>query len=654
MSLRSRIVLIVTLAVAVYAIGDHLLQRALLMPRFAQIERHEARKGLDRAVGAIQAEIDYLDLACRDHAAADGLYAFAAERDPSERRRFAATNLSQQALAQDELDLLYVCDRDGVVLWSGLRDWRTGRELELRDLPRERLSPNHAWLVSENVARSFEPGAQRGYVSGLVQTEHGPMLVAARPILRSDGSGEVRGTLIVGRFLSTALVEELGRESGVDIAVWPLEGSELPAAERAVLPRVTSSSQPVAEERGAQLLDVYTTLPDMRRAPALLVRARAPREIWTQASVAVRYALLSTVSAGLLMLLVLLAVLQRMVVTPLGRLTAHAVRVGQSEDTRAHLDLADGRKDEIGVLAREFEAMLHKLALSRAAVVETARRSGMSEIANGILHNVGNVLNSVNVSAGLVAERVRRSTAPRLTRLASLVEEHSGDLGDFVTRDPRGRHLVPYLSELSRLMASEHEQMEHEVDALSEGIEHIRELVSSHQAYAGRSGLRESVDLREALESAVRISAQAGAGAGAVDLEWRLDEIPPLRVDRHRLIEILVNLVKNAFEALGEAPLEPRLRLAVRADRAAGRVCIEVSDSGPGIAPAHQTAVFQHGFTTKPQGHGFGLHASANAAKEMGATLSLRSPGELGGATFVLELPLHTEPAAEPALGGAT
>jgi signal transduction histidine kinase len=547
-------------------------------------------------------------------------------------------------MAQDELDLLYLCAPDGRVVWGEVHDWRTGRALGLRDLPRERLSSNHAYLVDENVPRSFEAGSQRGFISGLIQTEHGPMLLSARPVLPSDGTGGVRGTLILGRFLSAALVEELGQRNSVDLAVWPVDSGDMPPAERAILPRVTASFQPVSEARGERVLDVYTTLPDMRRAPALLVRARVPREIWAQANVAARYALLSTVAAGLIMLLVLLAVLQRQVLSPIGRLTAHAVRIGQTEDASEHLDLADGREDEVGILAREFEAMLHKLALSRAAVVETARRSGMSEIANGILHNVGNVLNSVNVSAGVVAERVRSSSAQRLTRLAGLVEEHADDLGDFITSDPRGRHLGPYLGELSRLMASEREQMQREVGTLNEGIEHIRQLVSSHQAYAGRSGLREPVDLRKELENALRISEQACEASADVEISWHVVQLPAVRLDRHRLLEILVNLVKNAREAMGEVQGQRRLLLAIECDQEAGCARIEVSDSGPGISSADPSSVFQHGFTTKASGHGFGLHSSANAAKELGGSLTVRSPGELGGATFTLELPLIPAP----------
>jgi hypothetical protein len=174
MSLGTRIVLIVTGVVALYSAGDHLLQRRTLLPSFAHLERVQAQKDLARAIEAIRAEIDYLDLACRDRATSDEAWAFVTGEDPEGARRYLRADLGSGVMAQDEIDLLYVCDPDGYVLWGEVRDWRSGEALSLRDLPRERLSLNHPYLVSANVPRSIEVASQRGFVSGLVLTEHRP------------------------------------------------------------------------------------------------------------------------------------------------------------------------------------------------------------------------------------------------------------------------------------------------------------------------------------------------------------------------------------------------------------------------------------------------------------------------------------------------
>jgi sensor domain CHASE-containing protein len=645
MSLRSKIVLIVTLVVTAYAIGDHLLQRRTLLPSFAELERVEALEDVARVSAALQAEVDHLDDACRDRATLTSTFEFATAADEDERARYVAENLGARSMRQDELDLLYVIDREARVLWGEVRDWRSGATYALRDLPNERLSPNHAYLVTSDVRRGHESGAQRGWVSGLVQTEHGPMLLAARPILRSSGEGEVGGTLILGRFLNAGLIEELSRRTSVDVALWPLDGGDLPQAETAVLPDVTSSGEPLVVERGDEALDVYTTFADMRAAPALLVRAKVARDIWARGRDALRYALLSTLAAGMLLLLVLVGALQRAVLTPLARLTEHALHIGQNEDTTARLELAEGRQDEIGVLGREFDSMLGKLARSRAAVVETAREAGMSEIANGILHNVGNVLNSVNVAAGMLREKLRASKLPKLERLAGLAEERGERLGEYIASDPKGAKFGPFLCELTRSLRADESAMQSELATLEQGIEHIRRLVASQQSFAGKSGLREPTHLLQELEHAVEISARATEGLPAVEVEFDCEPLGAIRLDRHKLLEILVNVLKNAREALAERAGGRRVRMSLRAMRDSDgepRAVIEVADNGPGIAHENLARVFLHGFTTKPGGHGFGLHASANAATELGGKLHVRSPGELGGATFVLELPAET------------
>ncbi len=647
MSLRSKIVLIVSLVVGLYATGDHAIQRATMIPSFAALERDEALTDMRRVVEAIGAEIAYLDRQCKSRASWDETWRFVAGTSDAERERYIASNLGPRSFADNQIDLLYVCDPAGGVEWGEVRDWRRDEELELRDLPGESLAPGHAYLVTEDVPRSHEIGSQRGYISGLVQTENGPMLLASRPILKSDGTGPIRGTLILGRFLNSGLIEELRQRTSVEIALWPLDSPALPAPEGEVLPKVTSSTEPVIEERGAQDLDVYTTLEDMRRAPSLLVRARIPRDISARGASAAEYALVSTVAAGVLLLLVLLGVLQRTVLTPVAKLTRHAVYIGQTEDSTVKLELAEGRQDEVGVLYREFDSMLTKLARSRAAVIDTARKAGMSDIANGILHNVGNVLNSVNVSAGMVNERLRSSRVGKLERLNELVEQHADDLGGFLVRDPKGRHFAPFLGELTRLMRTDQVDLEREMGTLSEGIEHIRHLVSSQQAYAGRSALREATDVSEALENALRLSEQATPGARPIAVERRFEALSGVRLDHHKLMEILVNVLKNAREALDEQPRERRILLVLRKEARpedGQRLVIEVADSGPGIPPENLTRIFNNGFTTKPHGQGIGLHVSANAAKEMDGKLGASARGEAGGATFVLDLPF--EPAA--------
>jgi two-component system, NtrC family, sensor kinase len=629
MLLRTKMVLILSTVVVIYAGLDHVTQRVLVSPSFRELEREEAGKDLERVVQAIEREARHLEMRCHDWSAWDATYAFLGAPDPS----FVESNLEKATELEDPLDLVFLCKSGGEVVWARIPGAAEGDKL--RDFPSQSLAASHP-LLAENT-RPGRDHPEDGRIAGLFMTERGPMLIASRPVLTSRNQGPARGTLILGRLLDDSLRQRLGSQVHVSFDWWPLDSADLPEQERALLDQITSASDPLVRERSDEELSVYGTVPDIQAAPALLIRANVERKITERGGTSIRYALISTLAAGLLLLLVLLRVLQRTVLRPIARLTDHAVLMGRREDpsVKLHLD----RDDELGVLSREFDDMIDKLARSRAAVVEAARSAGQSEIATGILHNVGNVLNSVNVSASLVAERVRQSKLVKLQRLAGLAEQHHQDLGAFITADPKGRHFGPYLSELSKLMTVDHEAIAKELAILNAGIEHIRELVQSQQTFTRRAGLAEPTRVDEQVEAALRIAIQAVPHGPSLEVVRDYEELPAIPLDKHRLLEILINVIKNALQSMHRAKVAiPVLRLTLKRE-AADSLRVEVADNGVGIPEHLLSRIFNNGFTTHAEGHGFGLHGSANTAAELGGALHARSPGVGQGATFILELP---------------
>lgn len=277
-------------------------------------------------------------------------------------------------------------------------------------------------------------------------------------------------------------------------------------------------------------------------------------------------------------------------------------------------------------------------------MVETSRFAGMAEVATGVLHNVGNVLNSVNVSATLISDRLRESKLADLAAAAALFKEHGDDLPKFLGSDPKGRVLPGYLrAGLEKLQAT-HAELLKELDSLNRNIGHIKEVVSMQQAYARVSTPAETLAAAELTEEALRIN-EAAFQAQPVEIVRRFADAPLVAVDRHKAVQILINLLSNAHHAMEETPAaERRIEVAIETNER-GNVTIAVRDNGQGIAPENLTRIFRHGFTTRKEGHGFGLHSSANAAKEMGGSLGVWSDGPGRGACFVLELPV-----AAPAL----
>jgi PAS domain S-box-containing protein len=289
-------------------------------------------------------------------------------------------------------------------------------------------------------------------------------------------------------------------------------------------------------------------------------------------------------------------------------------------------------------ITRRREAETEVEAINKQ-LLDASRRAGMAEIASNVLHNVGNVLNSVNVSVNLVTERTRKSRAMSLAKVVGLLKEHESDLGTFITSDPKGRHLPAYLSDLATQIGIEQKEALQEMDSLRQNISHINEIVTMQQSYATMSGVKEVLNPLDLVEDSLRMNSGALSRHG-VTLIREFDEVPHINVDKHRVLQILVNLVRNAKYACDESGHDEK-RLTLRVNQTGDRLRIAVIDNGVGIPAENLTRIFNHGFTTRKTGHGFGLHSGALAAKELGGSLTAHSDGPGRGATFILELPLE-------------
>jgi PAS domain S-box-containing protein len=271
-------------------------------------------------------------------------------------------------------------------------------------------------------------------------------------------------------------------------------------------------------------------------------------------------------------------------------------------------------------------------------LVDSSRRAGMAEIATNVLHNVGNVLNSVNVSAAIVANTLRNSRSRGLTQAVRLLDEHSAGLGAYLSADAKGKLLPGYLSGAVAALAEEQRGMVDELAHLTHSIDHIKGVVATQQSYAGGGTLVEAVQICDLAEDALRMNADLLA-RGRVSVVKHFARIAVMRLDRARVLQILVNLISNAAQAM-DAVANPCPHLTLRVERAADVLRISVEDEGEGIPAQNLTLVFSHGFTTRKAGHGFGLHSCALAARQMGGTLTAHSDGPGRGAVFTLEFPI--------------
>jgi len=276
-------------------------------------------------------------------------------------------------------------------------------------------------------------------------------------------------------------------------------------------------------------------------------------------------------------------------------------------------------------------------------LADASRKVGMAEIANNVLHNVGNVLNSVNVSAGIIGSTLRDSKDQGLAKVVQLMNEHAADLGNFFTCDAKGKALPGYLIKLVAALAAEKHSIAAELESLTKSIDHIRDIVATQQSYSGATSLVESVQINDLMEDAVRINAAAIARQKITVIKEYAD-VPLLLLDKHLVLQILTNLIGNARNAMDGVPdrlHQITLRTQICGPADGTRLRIRVEDNGEGIAPKNLARLFTHGFTTRKDGHGFGLHSCALAAKEMQGAITAHSDGSGHGAAFTLELPAN-------------
>ena len=279
MSLKARLIIVLSLVTALYVGLTHGIQRLVIFPSFVLHERDHATSALQRCQDAIRREIYHLDLFCDDWAAWDDTYAFVGDRNP----QYAQSNLLHETFTGNGLNLIYVVASDGTVVWGKILDLETEEEVELQQFPASTFPAGHPLLAHDTTDSS---------ISGIIQTDLGPMLFASRPIITSEDEGPIRGSLLMGRRVDQAFVEMIAEQSDVDLQLWSVQDESMPADASGALALMGDDGHPFLREQGEKQLAAYATLPDLYApdTPSLLLRTTIPREITAQGDTVLRFA----------------------------------------------------------------------------------------------------------------------------------------------------------------------------------------------------------------------------------------------------------------------------------------------------------------------------------------------------------------------------
>jgi len=620
MSLQTKVLGFIIVVFVTFGALDLSIQRAFILPSFDALEREEAEKNLERALQALSREVDHLAVSATDWATWDETYAFVEDRNEAYRK----ANLNAEALVSLKVDLLYIYEATGRPAWGMVRDAESEEEVTLASFSDD-LPVGHPLIALR------EPDAES---RGIVLTERGPLLLAAKPIITSAREGPVRGSVVLGRFLDEGLVAGLADQARVQLALTPLDGRDLSTEESAAVSELGPTKRSLIRT-GAGVDHVYGVVQDLGKQPALLARVDVPKAISARGRDAVRYALISLLTAGLVIVLALVIGLRRMVLDPTRALTAYAVAVGERDDLSARITLDRG--DELGVLGRELNRMVERLADARRRLLEQSYHSGVAEMASGVLHNIGNALTPLTVQAEGLTGTLRVAPIAELDLAL-------GELARGGAPPDRQADLLQLAGLVSRELARSLQQAGEAAATLTRQVQHIGQILSDQERFSRASRVLEPVALDALLADSLGVVGERVRGRLAVEIDPSVAAAGTGQVARVALQQVLGNLVINAAESVERSGRERgtlRIRAVADAVGGPGTVHLEIADDGAGISAEDMLRIFERGFSTKPgkRASGLGLHWSANTLTGLGGRIYAESDGPGRGARFHLVLP---------------
>jgi two-component system NtrC family sensor kinase len=625
MSLKSKVSLIMSLLFFVSGAAGVAVNRLVIMPSFLELERDQAQRNVERAVEALQRDLDVLSTNVTAWAWWDESKRYMEGQNDE----FVQRELSADPVSSAEVSYMGFYRTTGAQVIHRAPAAAEPDSAGLGQLQDASLPAGHPLLWHADV---------RGDAKGFVSTPTGPMLVASRPILNSSGEGPPAGVLIFGRLLDAATVERIASQAKLELTITPVVSTQPQGTRKRRSAPAWKRGQParidVRPDQTGSNLTGETTIADVHGNPILTLRVMTPRAISARGEEASRIALATLCAVALAVLGVLLALVHVTVLGPIVKLTAHAVNVGANDALHERLKLE--RNDELGVLAAEFNRMTDRLVEARRRLVDQSFVSGKADMAAGILHNLGNAVTPIMVRLNTLSDRLK---AAPLDDLEGAVRELEGK----AAASERQADLLRFVQLASLDLASLMRDTQEDVCSVGVQVEHVQQILTEQVRYSRAGGIVEAVDIEQAILQAADALNPELQGAATLDVDPSVRVTGAVRGRRVEIQQVVGNLILNAAESIRSRCIAGG-RIGVRAVReeanGAAVAHLIFEDNGAGIQPSHLGRIFERRFSTKKRGSGLGLHWSANTVAALGGNLFAESPGEGRGASLHLILPI--------------
>jgi len=626
MSIRIKLIVLLGSVLSLLGLLSVIFFLQFIRPSFLAIEQKEAINDVQRVIYAIQNETEHLNSLNHDWAAWDATYDFM--RTLSD--EYVEENLPISSFTDNSLNLIHFYDVSGKLVWGETRDLATEELTTVQEFSFDSLPADHPLLRFDFDSTLLSEVA----IKGFWMTEHGPMLLSSRPILNNENEGPVRGTLMMGRFLDETVIEKLIEQTRVSFSVAAMTSDTLPEFLAGTGGALGSLEQIHIDWSSGERLRMSTTYPDLKGDPSLLFQAEKNRDIYKNSRTVIQYSLTTFLLSILTVFVLLSFFLQKIVVGPIKALTEHALKIGGTGDLSARIEPRG--KDEVGLLAREFNTMTARLHEAKHRLQEQSFQQGMAELASGILHNVRNSLHKLFSNMEKIRTSIDRIPVEKISRarkelLASpAVEERRDQLAGFL--DASNESLLAFIDRTK-------EQLEKNTPLVTE----IERTLKSYEKWAFGHKFAERVQVEPLVREAYQFLERTARESVSLEVAPGVGEVGYITSNRVVLIQIFINLFTNAVESIRNVDgLEGKITVAAETvDMDYGEsVHVRVADNGDGIDKSVLAHIFTRGFSTKTgKNTGLGLQWCCNAVEAMNGRLYAESEGKGRGACFHLILP---------------
>ncbi len=629
MLLRAKTVLILISALSLLGFLSIGFFLQVIRPSFLTIEEQEATRDLQRVIYSITNETNHLNSLNHDWAAWDVTYDFMRSGFDD----YVEENLPVSSFTDNSLNVIHFYDVEGKLIWGEARDLETEELINIESLSRKRLPEDHLLF---KFAFENHPLSEVA-ITGLWMTEHGAMLISSRPILDNNNEGPVQGTLLMGRFLDDTVVEKLNQQTRVKFNVVPIDSDTLSKSVQN-LQMLDQENSFYIERKSDAKLNMFATFPDLKGNAGVLIRADKKREIYEKSQTVMKYTIVSILLSIVTVFVFLSISMQKIIIGPLNSLTQHVLEIGHSGNLTSQITVRS--KDEIGILAKECNAMTAKLYETKNALQEQSFQLGMAELASGIMHNLRNTLHVLFINIEKLRKTVENVPVEQIAAARK-------ELGQLHENENRKADIIDFLDTTNTSLLAFIARTKTQLDAIKPLADEMETVLKNFEKWAYRDKVEETILVESLIHESNQFLHVNYRDSISLIVKPGVKNVGHIKANRILLIQVLINLLTNAAESIsrvqgqqGEISFDAMLE-----KRPSGEVVhITLCDNGEGMDNDVLPHIFKRGFTTKNRGKtGLGLHWCANATEKMDGELYAENTDFGQGACFHLLLPKKDE-----------